>query len=99
MINDRQIIKANDRATMLNLMTEMNEYTLCSGIICRDLNGGNYVSIPFDMQDTMTIGDIKRKKMPLSGNRQKYIQILKNTVGIKYGIRSYRESCLSRPAG
>ena len=44
----RQIIKADDRATMLNLMTGMNGYTLCSGIIYGDLNGGNYVSIRYD---------------------------------------------------
>ncbi len=79
-LNYRQIIKADDRATMLNLMTGMDGYTLCSGIICGDLNGGNYVSVPLDTQDIMTIGYIKRKKMPLSGIGQKYIEILK-----KYG--------------
>ncbi|MDO5147544.1 MAG: LysR family transcriptional regulator [Eubacteriales bacterium] len=73
----RQIIKANDRATMLNLMTGMNGYTLCSGIICENLNGGNYVSVPFDTEDTMLIGYIKRKKMPLSRIGQEYIEILK----------------------
>lgn len=29
----KQLIKANDRATMLNLMVGLNGYTLCSGII------------------------------------------------------------------
>lgn len=29
-----QVIRANDRATMLNLMVGLNGYTLCSGIIC-----------------------------------------------------------------
>ena len=29
-------IKANDRATMLNLMVGLNGYTLCSGIICEE---------------------------------------------------------------
>ena len=29
-----RIIKANDRATMLNLMNGLDAYTLCSGIIC-----------------------------------------------------------------
>ena len=32
-------IKANDRATMLNLMVGLNGYTLCSGIISEELNG------------------------------------------------------------
>lgn len=37
-----QMIKANDRATMLNLMVGLNGYTLCSGIICEELNGSDY---------------------------------------------------------
>ena len=73
----KQIIKADDRATMLNLMTGLNGYTLCSGIICQDLNGGFHTAIPLDTSDTMTIGYIKRKNMPLSLLGQKYIAILK----------------------
>lgn len=79
-LNYKQIIKANDRATMLNLMVGMNGYTLCSGIICGNLNDGNYVSVPLDTSDSMTIGYIKRKNMPLSVIGQEYIQILQ-----KYG--------------
>lgn len=73
----KQIIKADDRATMLNLMTGINGYTLCSGIICQDLNGGIYTSVELDTDDTMTIGYIKRKNIPLSILGQKYIEILK----------------------
>lgn len=76
-LNYRQIIKADDRATMLNLMTGMNGYTLCSGIICGDLNGGRFVSIPLKTDDTMTIGYIKRKNMPLSLLGEEYIEIIK----------------------
>jgi len=75
----RQIIKADDRATMLNLMTGMNGYTLCSGIIFGDLNGGNYISIPLKTDDTMTIGYIKRKSMPLSKLAKEYIEIIKTS--------------------
>lgn len=73
----KQIIKVDDRATMLNLMTGMNGYTLCSGIICEDLNGGYYVSVPLDTEDTMTIGYLKRKNMPPSILGEEYIEILK----------------------
>lgn len=82
----KQIIKADDRATMLNLMVGMKGYTLCSGIICEDLNGGNYISVPLDTEDTMTIGYIKRKNMPLSILGREYIEILK-----KYSLDSDRE--------
>lgn len=73
----KQIIKADDRATMLNLMTGLNGYTLCSGIICQDLNGGIYTSVPLDSDDIMTIGYVKRKNIPLSLLGKKYIDILK----------------------
>lgn len=73
----KQIIKADDRATMLNLMTGLNGYTLCSGIICQDLNGGIYTSVPLETEDIMTIGYIKRKNIPLSLLGEEYIKILK----------------------
>lgn len=73
----KQIIKANDRATMLNLMTGLNGFTLCSGIICQELNGGVHVAIPLDTEDTMTIGYIKRKNIPLSILGKEYVEILK----------------------
>lgn len=73
----KQIIKADDRATMLNLMTGLNGYTLCSGIICENLNGSFHVSVPLDTEDTMTIGYIKRKNIPLSLLGREYIEILK----------------------
>lgn len=47
-------IKANDRATMLNLMVGLNGYTLCSGIICEELNGSDFVAVPFAGEDQET---------------------------------------------
>ena len=73
----KQIIKADDRATMLNLMVGLNGYTLCSGIICQELNGDFYVSVPLDTTDIMTIGYIKRKNIPLSLLGKAYVDILK----------------------
>ncbi len=72
-----QIIKADDRATMLNLMVGLNGYTLCSGIICEKLNGEQYIAIPLDTDDTMNIGYIKRKGMPLSLLGEQYLELLK----------------------
>ncbi|MCQ2535661.1 MAG: LysR family transcriptional regulator [Lachnospiraceae bacterium] len=72
-----RIIKADDRATMLNLMTGMEEYTLCSGIICEKLNGDGYTAVPLDIDERMNIGYIKRKSFPLSKLGERYISILK----------------------
>ena len=73
----KRIIKADDRATMLNLMTGLNGFTLCSGIICEKLNGDGYVAVRLQTEEKMTIGYIKKKKMPLSILGEKYISILK----------------------
>lgn len=71
-----RLIKADDRATMLNLMTGMQGYTLCSGIICEKLNGDGYTAIPLSSEERMDIGYIKRKNMPLSKLGERYISIL-----------------------
>ena len=73
----KQIIKADDRATLLNLMVGLNGYTLCSGIICSELNGDDYAAVPLKTEERMTIGYIKRKRMPLSQLGEKYIEELK----------------------
>lgn len=72
----RQIIKADDRATFLNLMVGLNGYTLCSGIICSELNGEEYTSVPLNTEEKMTIGYIKHIEMPLSRLGKKYIEEL-----------------------
>lgn len=72
-------IKANDRATMLNLMIGLNGYTLCSGIICEELNGSDYVAVPFcadNAEDNrvMEIGYITKKNTILSQTGEQYIE-------------------------
>lgn len=73
----KQMIKADDRATMLNLMIGLNGYTLCSGIICNDLNGKEYAAIPLNTTEKMNIGYIKKKDMTLSRLGKKYIEEVK----------------------
>ena len=62
----RRLIKANDRATLLNLMIGLNAYTLCSGIICEDLNGNDYKAVPLKETEKMRIGYIKREGAKVS---------------------------------
>ena len=76
-------IKATDRATMLNLMVGLNGYTLCSGIICEELNGSDYVAVAFEDEEEevaagrMEIGYIVKENMILSQMAEKYIKELK----------------------
>lgn len=70
----KRYIRANDRATLLNLMTGLNGYTLCSGIICQDLNGSDYVAVKLNTSVKMTIGYIARKNAVISEMGQRYIE-------------------------
>ncbi len=70
----KKYIRADDRATMLNLIKGLNGYTLCSGIICEDLNGDDYCAIKLDVEEKMTIGYISRKNSIISDMGQKYIE-------------------------
>ena len=78
-----RMIRANDRATMLNLMVGLNGYTLCSGIISEDLNGNEFVAVPFrddevNHNSVMEIGYITRKNTVLSRTGSMYVDELKN---------------------
>lgn len=72
----KQLIKANDRATLLNLMVGLNAYTLCSGIICEELNGSDYCAVRLNSGETMTIGYLSRKGVAISALGEKYIEEL-----------------------
>ena len=76
-----RLIHATDRATMLNLMVGLNGYTLCSGVICEELNGSDYVAVPFEDEgdaagSRMEIGYITRKNTILSSLAELYIEEL-----------------------
>lgn len=85
--NYSRCIRVNDRATMLNLMKGVHGYTLCSGIICEDFNGGDYVAVPFNDpviggDKAMKIGYIQKKNSILSKTAQLYIRELRDYLGI-----------------
>ena len=82
-----QVIKTNDRATMLNLMVGLNGYTLCSGIICEELNGSDYIAVPFQEDEhnpnsVMEIGYVVRKNTILSKMGESYVDKLKKYLHI-----------------
>ncbi|MEQ2609515.1 LysR family transcriptional regulator [Eubacterium ventriosum] len=70
----KRLIKANDRATFLNLMIGLNGYTLCSGIMCEELNGSDYCAVKLKSNEIMTIGYISRKGVPISPLGKKYLE-------------------------
>ena len=71
---------------MLNLMIGLNGYTLCSGIICEELNGDDYIAVPYEDKQNpnsvMEIGYIKKKGISLSQTGEYYIEHLKKYLGV-----------------
>ena len=58
-------------------------YTLCSGIICEELNGDDYLAVPYEADELnpnsmMEIGYLTRKNSLLSGVGEQYVQELKH---------------------
>ncbi len=73
-----RMIRSSDRATQLNLMVGLNGYTLCSGIICEELNGSDFRAVPFredehNRNTIMEIGYIVKKHSMLSDIGDVYI--------------------------
>lgn len=80
-------IKASDRATMLNLMVGLNGYTLCSGIICEELNGEDFVAVPYKADKSnpnsiMELGYITLKDSKLSFLGELYVKELRKYLEI-----------------
>lgn len=82
----QRTVKTTDRATMLNLMVGLNGYTLCSGIICEELNGSEYIAVPYDADEdnpnsSMEIGYITRNNVRLSEIGSVYVEELTKYLG------------------
>ena len=75
-----RIIRANDRATMLNLMVGLNGYTLCSGIICEELNGPEYRAVPLTEGGVMRIGYIQRRGSSLTHLGELYLELVRGAM-------------------
>ena len=81
-------IRCSDRATMLNLMVGVNGYTLCSGIICEELNGSDYAAVPYAADEEnpnsrMEIGWLTRKDNLPGEMGKRYVEELKRYLGVE----------------
>ena len=80
-------IKATDRAAMGELMRALGGYTLCSGILWEEMNGSEYVVVPFredseNKNSIMEIGFIRKKHGSLSEIGERYIEELKKSLAL-----------------
>ena len=68
-------------------MTGLNGYTLCSGIICEELNGSDFIAVPYEADSdnpnsVMEVGYIVRSDAILSAMGERYIEEIRRYLGI-----------------
>ncbi|WP_310549820.1 LysR family transcriptional regulator [Paenibacillus glufosinatiresistens] len=70
-------IVVNDRATLFNLLIGLNGYTISTGVLSRDLNGNEIIPVPLECDETIRVGWISHRKVPLSRLAEAYVEGLK----------------------
>ncbi|KAA8999768.1 LysR family transcriptional regulator [Paenibacillus spiritus] len=70
-------IVVNDRATLFNLLIGLNGYTISTGVLSRDLNGNEIIPVPLECDETIRVGWISHRKVPLSRLAEAYVEELK----------------------
>lgn len=76
----KKTIHVSDRATLFNLLIGLNGYTICSGVLNKNLNGDNIVSVKLETDERMRIGYIYNTSVPLSTLALNYISELKQLI-------------------
>lgn len=76
-VDRKKNIRVRDRATLFNLLIGLNGYTVCSGVIDRELNGKDIVAVPLDEEGDMHIGYVTHEKLLSSRLGARYIDALK----------------------
>lgn len=61
-------------------MVGLDGYTISSGIISSDLNDEKIVAIPLDVDDPITLGYLRHKKIELSATATRYLELLKEHI-------------------
>lgn len=77
-------IRVLDRASLFSLLLGLDGYTVSSGVIDKEVNGENIISVPLAEEGLMHIGYITNNKMQRSRLGQEYIHALEQYVS-NYG--------------
>ena len=77
-------IRVRDRASLVSLLLGLDGYTVSSGVIDKEVNGENIISVPLAEEGLMHIGYITNNKMQRSRLGQEYIHALEQYVS-NYG--------------
>jgi DNA-binding transcriptional LysR family regulator len=78
-LSSTQEIRVSDRATIFNLMTGLDGYTISTGIISDDLDP-EIVAVPLDVDERIEIGWIGHSAIPLTAQAQRYLEEVRAVV-------------------
>ena len=76
----QKCIRVSDRATLFNLLRGVDGYTVCSGMVSAELNGGDIVSVPMDTAERMQIGWIANPRVQQSQAVELYLAELRDVL-------------------
>lgn len=76
-VERKKNIRVRDRATLFNLLIGLNGYTVCSGVIDKNLNGKDIIAVPLADENDMRIGYITHRKGMLSRLGNTYLEAIK----------------------
>ena len=76
----RKNIRVRDRATLFNLLIGLNGYTVCSGVIDKELNGSGIIAVPLADEGDMRIGYIRHQRGLSSRLAYTYIDALRKYI-------------------
>ena len=62
------------------MIVRLNGYTVSTGMLSKELNGENIIAKPLAVEESMQIGIIMQKEMPLSRYGTAYVEYLKGYV-------------------
>ncbi|PZD97378.1 LysR family transcriptional regulator [Paenibacillus sambharensis] len=79
-LNHPKSIRVNDRATLFNLLIGLNGYTISTGVLSADLNGNEIIPVPLDCEESIHVGWISHRSMPLTRLGTAYVEALKEAI-------------------
>ena len=81
-IDRKKNIRVRDRATMTNLILGLDGFTVASGVHAKAYNPA-IVSVPLKLDDTITVGIIRRSGIPLSSAAEAFVAAVRRLIAAK----------------
>ena len=81
-IDRKKNIRVRDRATMTNLILGLDGFTVASGVHAKAYNPA-IVSVPLKLDDTITVGIIRRAGIPLSPAAEAFVADVRRLISAR----------------